>query len=118
MCGREGCTRFRYTKDSPICYVSRCAQIKHGKALSKLGCGQVLVQLLQTDKAANFLQTLISMDLTLHSMEVVNRLTALPEMPPDFLHLYISHCLASCAQAKVGALPVPFYGYIFSQLLS
>ncbi|KAK9836446.1 hypothetical protein WJX74_000798 [Apatococcus lobatus] len=61
---------------------------------------QVLVQLLQTDRAPIFLQTLISMDLTLHSMEVVNRLTAIPEMPPDFLHLYISHCLSSCAQAK------------------
>lgn len=61
----------------------------------------MLVQLLQTDRAPTFLQTLISMDLTLHSMEVVNRLTALPEMPPDFLHLYISHCLSSCAQAKV-----------------
>jgi hypothetical protein len=47
------------------------------------------------------LQVLGQMPLSLHSMEVINKLTASGCLPPDVLQMYISNCINSCDDIPV-----------------
>jgi hypothetical protein len=56
----------------------------------------------------SYLLPLLSMDLSLHSMEVAKALCVVEPpnppllLPPDFLHLYVCKCMASCARGSSG----------------
>ena len=65
------------------------------------GWAQVLLRVTKQRRAREWLTQLVAMHMSLHSMEVVNRLTSATQLPPGFLQPYISNCIASCQRAAV-----------------
>ncbi|KAJ3148044.1 hypothetical protein HDU86_007612 [Geranomyces michiganensis] len=54
----------------------------------------------RTDDANVYLSVLVSINMSLHSLEVVNRLASQTLLPDDFLRLYVVHCIEMCDRSR------------------
>ncbi|CAF1068861.1 unnamed protein product [Adineta ricciae] len=61
---------------------------------------QCLLKLISSNQMPEYLSSLLNTNMSLHSMEVVNRLSTTMELPQEFLQLYITKCTKTCDETK------------------
>uniref|UniRef100_A0A4Y0BVF1 CCR4-NOT transcription complex subunit 11 n=1 Tax=Anopheles funestus TaxID=62324 RepID=A0A4Y0BVF1_ANOFN len=61
---------------------------------------EILMRMLKTRHIDAYLDVIVEMELSLHSMEVVNRLTTSVDLPVHFVHLYIVNSIGTCSTIR------------------
>ncbi|KAH8267083.1 hypothetical protein KR018_002142, partial [Drosophila ironensis] len=61
---------------------------------------EILVRLAGNPIVEEYFKMLANMDITMHSMEVVNRLTIPGILPVEYINLFLTNCFSACAKIE------------------
>lgn len=98
LASKEGCQELSWQQAPSLRMLPRTRKVDMQHAT----CAQVLVRLLRAEEGAPpaHLAALAGLPLSLHALEVVNRLTLARALPGGCVSAFVSGCIAACERAE------------------